>query len=43
MKQGGFEIDGVAVKDPTSKIDLLKPASYEVRLGKKRFLRVIVE
>ncbi|HEY2548412.1 MAG TPA: tyrosine--tRNA ligase [Candidatus Acidoferrum sp.] len=43
MKQGGFEIDGVAVKDPTSRIDLLKPASCEVRLGKKKFLRIIVE
>jgi tyrosyl-tRNA synthetase len=43
IKQGGFEIDGVAVKDPTYKIDLDKPASYEVRVGKKKFLRIVVE
>jgi tyrosyl-tRNA synthetase len=43
IKQGGFEIDGATVKDPTCKIDLDKPASYEVRIGKKKFLRIIVE
>ena len=43
IKQGGFEINGAAVKDPTYKVDLDKPASYDVRIGKKKFLRVIVE
>jgi tyrosyl-tRNA synthetase len=43
MKQGGFEIDGSLVKDPTSKVDLSQPKSYEVRVGKKKFLRIIVE
>ncbi|MGB2653098.1 MAG: tyrosine--tRNA ligase, partial [Candidatus Acidiferrum sp.] len=43
MKQGGFEVNGATVKDPTAKIDLQVPASYDVRLGKKKFLRVIVE
>ena len=43
MKQGGFEIDGKTEKDPTCKLDLDKPASYEVRLGKKKFLRIIIE
>ncbi len=43
IKQGGFEINGAAVKDPTCKVDLDKPASYDVRIGKKKFLRVIVE
>ncbi len=43
IKQGGFEINGSAVKDPTCKIDLDKRASYEVRVGKKKFLRIIVE
>ena|SRR2546426_5662635 len=43
IKQGGFEINGSAVKDPTCKIDLDKPASYEVRVGKKKFLRIVVE
>ena len=43
MKQGGFEVNGTVVKDPTSKIALDKRASYEVRVGKKKFLRVVVE
>jgi tyrosyl-tRNA synthetase len=43
IKQGGFEIDGTIVKDPACRIDLDKPASYEVRLGKKKFLRIVVE
>jgi tyrosyl-tRNA synthetase len=43
IKQGGFEINGTPVKDPTCKIDLDKPASYEVRVGKKKFLRIVVE
>jgi tyrosyl-tRNA synthetase len=43
MKQGGFEIDGFLVRDPTSKADLSLSGSYEVRVGKKKFLRLIVE
>src|SRR6266852_2726568 len=43
IKQGGFEIDGSLVKDPASKLDLNQPGSYEVRVGKKKFLRIIVE
>jgi tyrosyl-tRNA synthetase len=43
IKQGGFEINGLTVKDPACKVDLGKPASYEVRVGKKKFLRIIVE
>ena len=43
MKQNGFEVDGRPVVDPTTKLDVDQPRSYEVRLGKKRFLRIIVE
>jgi len=43
MKQGGFEIDGLPVSDPTIKLNLEKPGSYRVRFGKKKFLRVVVE
>jgi tyrosyl-tRNA synthetase len=43
MKQGGFEIDGLPVEDPTSKLNLEKPGSYRVRFGKKKFLRIVVE
>ncbi len=43
MKQGGFEIDGSTIQDPTLRIDLTRPASYVLRVGKKKFLRIIVE
>jgi hypothetical protein len=43
MKQGGFEIDGLPVSDPTIKLNLEKPGSYRLRFGKKKFLRIIVE
>jgi tyrosyl-tRNA synthetase len=43
MKQGGFEIDGLPVGDPTTKLNLEQPGSYRVRFGKKKFLRVVVE
>ena len=43
IKQGGFEIDGSLVKDPACKLDLNQPGSYEVRVGKKKFLRIVVE
>jgi tyrosyl-tRNA synthetase len=43
MKQGGFELNGAVATDPACKINLGEPGSYEVRVGKKRFLRLIVE
>jgi tyrosyl-tRNA synthetase len=43
VEQGGLEINGKIVRDPTAKLDTSVAASYEVRLGKKKFLRIIVE
>jgi len=43
IKQGGFEVDGVTIKDPSSGIDWNQPATYTIKLGKKKFLRIIVE
>ncbi|HXN53146.1 MAG TPA: tyrosine--tRNA ligase [Candidatus Acidoferrum sp.] len=43
IKQGGFEIDGVPIGDPTSKLNLEQPNSYRIRFGKKKFLRIAVE
>jgi tyrosyl-tRNA synthetase len=43
IKQGGLEIDGKIVKDPTLKLDPNLAATYELRIGKKKFLRIIVE
>jgi tyrosyl-tRNA synthetase len=43
VKQGGLEIDGQVVTDPTAKLDPNRAASYELRIGKKKFLRIVVE
>src|SRR5580698_3646997 len=43
IKQGGFEIDGITVQDPAVRLDLTRPAAYALRLGKKKFVRVVVE
>jgi tyrosyl-tRNA synthetase len=43
MKQGGFELDGNTVQDPTVRLDLTRRAAYSLRLGKKKFLRIVVE
>jgi tyrosyl-tRNA synthetase len=43
IEQGGLEINGKIVKDPMAKLDTNVNASYEVRLGKRKFLRIIVE
>jgi tyrosyl-tRNA synthetase len=43
IKQGGFEINGQTIGDPTARLKGDQPASYELRLGKKKFLRVVVE
>ncbi len=43
VEQGGLEINGKIVKNPTAKLDTTKDASYDVRVGKRKFLRIIVE
>jgi len=43
MKQGGFELDGNTVLDPAVKLDLTRRATHTLRLGKKKFLRIVVE
>ncbi len=43
IKQGGLEINGEILKDPTAKLDPDLAASYDLRLGKKKFLRIVVE
>jgi tyrosyl-tRNA synthetase len=43
MKQGGFEINGRQVSDPASKLNVDLTGSYEVRFGKKKFMRIIVQ
>jgi tyrosyl-tRNA synthetase len=43
VKQGGFEIDGQRVGDVKHEVDLSKPGEFLLRVGKKKFLRIIVE
>jgi tyrosyl-tRNA synthetase len=43
IEQGGLEINGKIHRDPTTKLDTSVDATYEVRLGKRKFVRIIVE
>jgi len=43
IKQKGFEINGKTIEDPTVKLDTDKKTSYELRVGKKKFVRLVVE
>jgi tyrosyl-tRNA synthetase len=43
IKQRGFEINGQIVADPTAKLEGDNPAVYDLKLGKKKFVRIIVE
>jgi tyrosyl-tRNA synthetase len=43
IKQRGFEIDGATIQDATCKLDFDQIGIYKVRVGKKKFLRIVVE
>ena len=43
VKGRGLEINGKVITDPASEIDFAAPATFTVKLGKKKFLRLIVE
>jgi tyrosyl-tRNA synthetase len=43
IEQGGLEVDGIVFSDPRAKLDTTFDAMYEVRFGKKKFFRLIVE
>jgi len=43
MKQKALEINGEIISDPTARIDLSEKATYEVRIGKRKFVRIVVE
>jgi tyrosyl-tRNA synthetase len=43
IKQGGLEINGAAIQDPACKLNVDQRATYSVRVGKKKFLRITVE
>jgi tyrosyl-tRNA synthetase len=43
IKQKAVEIDGLTVDDPRKEMDLTKPYEFLLRVGKKKFVRVIIE
>jgi tyrosyl-tRNA synthetase len=43
IKQGGLEINGSILKDPAARLNPGDAASFEIRLGKKKFFRLVVE
>jgi tyrosyl-tRNA synthetase len=43
MKGRGFEVDGKIISDPSTRVDLNQHATYRLRIGKKKFLQIIVE
>jgi len=43
IEQGGLEINGTILKDTTARLNTSVNASYEVRLGKRKFVRIIVK
>ena len=43
IEQGGLEVDARVLNDPATRIDATVPGAYQVRLGKKRFFRLVVE
>jgi tyrosyl-tRNA synthetase len=43
IKQGGFELDGITLQNPAAKLDLTRSGIYKLRLGKKNFLRIVIE
>jgi tyrosyl-tRNA synthetase len=43
IKQKALEINGEIMSDPAARIDFNEKAEFVVRLGKKKFLRIIVE
>jgi len=43
IKQKAVEIDGLVIDDPRKEIDVTKPTSFLLRVGKKDFVRFVVE
>jgi len=43
VKQGGVELDGQRVSDVKAEVDMTTPREFLLRVGKKKFLRIVVE
>jgi len=42
VKQGAIEINGSILRDPTSKVTLAEKSVYTVRVGKRKFFRLVI-
>ncbi len=43
IKHGAVEIDGAIISNPAHEVDLNKPRTFMLRVGKTKFLRVVVK
>jgi tyrosyl-tRNA synthetase len=43
MKQRGLEVDGKIINDPSARIDLNQLGAHMLKIGKKKFLRIVLE
>jgi tyrosyl-tRNA synthetase len=44
IKGNGFDVNGVTIIDPSSKLDLTNPGNYVVKIGKKKpYFRLVVQ
>jgi len=43
IRQGGLEKDGVRVEEKGARIDASRPGAHLLKLGKRRFLRLVIE
>jgi tyrosyl-tRNA synthetase len=43
IKGRGFEVDGQTISDPSARISLKEPGAHTLKVGKKKFLRIVVE
>jgi tyrosyl-tRNA synthetase len=43
IKGRGFEVNGAVVSDPSTRCDLKQPCVYSLKIGKRKFLRIVVE
>jgi tyrosyl-tRNA synthetase len=43
IKGGGFEVDGEIIRDPSARVDLNSPNIRKLKIGKRTFLRLVIE
>jgi tyrosyl-tRNA synthetase len=43
IKGGGFEVDGEIIRDPSARVDLNSSDICKLKIGKRTFLRLVIE